>query len=85
MYDLIGDIHGHASDLVRLLEAVGYVSAGPGYCHPAGRRVIFLGGYIDRGPEIRRVLQIVRGMAEASDARAILGNHDFNALVSDGP
>jgi hypothetical protein len=85
MYDLIGDIHGHAADLVRLLEALGYVPAGPGYRHPGGRRVIFLGDYIDRGPEIRRTLRIVRGMVEAGDALAILGNHEFNALAFHTP
>jgi hypothetical protein len=85
MYDLIGDVHGHAAELVRLLEALGYVAAGPAYRHPAGRRVIFLGDYIDRGPEIGRVLQIVRGMVEAGDARAILGNHEFNALAFHTP
>ena len=40
---------------------------------------LFLGDYLDRGPEIREVLHTVRGMVEAGDALAILGNHESNA------
>lgn len=43
-------------------------------------RVIFLGDYIDRGPKIREVLKIVRGMVDGGSALAILGNHEINAL-----
>jgi hypothetical protein len=85
MYDLIGDLHGHAAELAALLEALGYVPAGSGYRHPGGRRVIFLGDYVDRGPEILRTLRIVRGMVDAGHARAILGNHEFNALAFHTP
>jgi hypothetical protein len=79
-YDLIGDIHGHADELTTLLESMGYARHDGHYTHPAGRQAIFLGDYIDRGPEIRRVLEIVRGMIEAGSANAILGNHEINAL-----
>ena len=48
MYDLIGEIHGHAGALVELLEHLGYEHSDSGYCHPA-RKVIFLGDFIDRG------------------------------------
>ncbi len=78
-YDLIGDIHGHAEKLVRLLERMGYQKDGEGYSHPE-RKAIFLGDYIDRGPEIRRTLRIVRTMVEQGTARAILGNHEYNAV-----
>lgn len=79
-YDIIGDIHGHAVALEALLGKLGYVEIGGIYRHPEERRVIFLGDYIDRGPDIRRVLQIVRSMVEAGAAMAILGNHEVNAL-----
>ncbi len=52
MYDLIGDIHGHASELVDLLAALGYSKHKGFYKHPA-RQAIFLGDYFDRGPQIR--------------------------------
>ena len=72
-YDIIPDIHGHHRKLVRLLDGLGYRR------HPEGRMALFLGDYLDRGPEIREVLHTVRGMVEAGDALAILGNHESNA------
>lgn len=57
----------------------------------AGQHVIgislvgFLGGYIDRWPEIRETLQIVQGMADAGQAVATRGNHEFNALAYNTP
>ncbi len=79
-YDIIGDIHGHADELRSLLATLGYKNGGGTCRHPDGRKVIFLGDYIDRGPKIREVLEIVRGMADAGTALAILGNHEVNAM-----
>ena len=79
-YDIIGDIHGHADELEALLSRLGYLEIAGRYRHPGGRKVIFLGDYLDRGPKIRRVLQIVRAMVDEGDALAILGNHEINAL-----
>ena len=59
MYDLIGDIHGHADCLVNLLEKLGYKKSGDVYHHPL-RQVIFLGDFIGRGPKIREVLLIAK-------------------------
>ncbi len=81
MFDLIGDIHGHAGPLERLLSELHYERKGSGYQHPDGRRVIFLGDYIDRGPDIPRTLEIVRSMVESRNAIALLGNHEWNALA----
>jgi hypothetical protein len=80
MYDLIGDIHGHADELVQLLELLGYEKARGSYRH-SDRKVIFLGDFIDRGPQIRQVLQTVRPMVEAGHALAVMGNHELNALA----
>ena len=71
MYDLIGDIHGHADALEQLLLKLGYQQVNGIYRHPE-RQVIFLGDFIDRGPKIREVLSIVRPMVEAGHA---LGGH----------
>ena len=79
-YDIIGDIHGHAAELEDLLRTLGYGEVDGRYSHPEGRKVVFLGDYIDRGPNIRRVLQIVRGMIDSGEAYGILGNHEVNAL-----
>ncbi len=79
MFDLIGDIHGHADKLRALLARLGYRLEQGAYRHPE-RSAIFLGDYIDRGPHIREALQIVRAMVEAQTAIALMGNHEFNAI-----
>ena len=79
-YDIIGDIHGHAATLKKLLYKLGYQSKRGVYSHPEGRKVVFLGDFLDRGPEILEVLRIARGMVDAGTALAILGNHEVNAL-----
>lgn len=80
MYDLIGDIHGHADELIQLLDLLGYQKKQSAYQHP-DRKVIFLGDFIDRGPQIRQVLEIVRPMVEEGKALAVMGNHELNALA----
>jgi hypothetical protein len=84
-YDLIGDIHGQHDKLTALLHMLGYQPRGRGFRHPEGRKIIFLGDYIDRGPKVREVLQTVRAMVEAGDALAIMGNHEYNAVCYHTP
>ena len=79
-FDIIGDIHGHADELEILLERLGYVEVNGVRQHPKGRRVVFLGDFIDRGPAIRRVLERVKGMIDHGSALAVMGNHELNAL-----
>ena len=55
MYDLIGDIHGHADELIQLLDALGYRKSQGVYGHPE-RMVIFLGDFIDRVVAVRAFL-----------------------------
>ena len=78
-YDIIGDIHGHADELEILLQKLGYQKLKGVYRHPS-RQAIFLGDFIDRGPNIRGVLHIVKDMVDAGFAQAIMGNHEFNAV-----
>jgi hypothetical protein len=78
-YDIVGDIHGHADALRRLLIKLDYTEDQGAFRH-AERKMIFLGDFIDRGPEQRQVLRIVRIMCEAGTASAVLGNHEFNAI-----
>ena len=84
MYDLIGDIHGHADALEQLLKTLGYARQKGVYRHP-DRRVIFLGDFIDRGPKIRETLEIVRPMIDSEAALAVMGNHELNALAFHTP
>ena len=79
MYDVIGDIHGHADALRRLLRELGYEQGPDGWRH-AERRAVFLGDFVDRGPEIKAVLEIARAMVESGAALAVMGNHEFNAV-----
>lgn len=80
MYDVIGDVHGQGAKLRALLERLGYVERQAVWRAPAGRQAVFVGDLIDRGPEQRAVLDIVRRMVDAGQARAVLGNHEFNAM-----
>ena len=79
MYDLIGDIHGHADELVALLAKMGYRETGGAWRHPE-RTAVFVGDFIDRGPKILETLKIVRPMLEEETAQAVLGNHEWNAF-----
>ncbi|UHQ55397.1 MULTISPECIES: metallophosphoesterase [Microbulbifer] len=82
-YDIIGDIHGHAAELEQLLLHLGYRETGSGFRHP-GRKVVFLGDFIDRGEHLRqhrRLLEIVMAMVNNGHALAVMGNHELNALA----
>ncbi len=78
-YDLIGDVHGCAHALARLLEGLGYHRQAGVWRHPR-RQAVFLGDIIDRGPHIREALHLVHDMVDHGQAHCILGNHEFNAL-----
>lgn len=80
-YDIIGDIHGHADELLELLNKLGYTDQGDCYKHPeSDRKAIFVGDFIDRGPQIKETLEIVKPMVGNGAALAVLGNHEYNAL-----
>ena len=85
MYDIIGDIHGHADTLERLLVKLGYQRVSGIYKHPEGRQVVYVGDFIDRGPKIRETLHVVRNMVEAGSAHAVMGNHEYNAVCFHTP
>ena len=79
--DIIGDIHGHADVLEQLLLELGYKrELFHNWSHPDGRKILFLGDYIDRGPKIRETIHIVRSMCENDNAIALMGNHEHNAV-----
>lgn len=78
-FDIIGDIHGYASALKNILDMLGYKEVNGTYTH-AFKKVIFLGDYIDRGPEIKETLKIVKSMVDNNMAFAVMGNHEYNAI-----
>jgi protein phosphatase len=81
-FDVIGDVHGCRAELVDLLITLGYapvlddqqrpVDAVP----PTGRRAVFLGDLVDRGPDSPGVLRLVMGMVAAGHALCVPGNHE---------
>ncbi|MEM7743417.1 MAG: metallophosphoesterase [Pseudomonadota bacterium] len=79
MWDIIPDIHGQWGKLAALLDQLGYRNAG-GWKHSEGRRLLFLGDLIDRGPENGMVIRTVRDLVEADRAVCIMGNHELNAV-----
>ena len=79
MYDFIGDIHGHADKLEKLLQKLGYQKINGVYSHPT-RKAFFLGDFIDRGPKIKETLEIVRPMIDHGHAKTVMANHEFNFI-----
>jgi protein phosphatase len=83
-FDIVGDIHGCFDELLELLMTLGYaVETESGDCRvaaPDGRKVVFLGDLVDRGPKIVEVLRLVMGMVEAGTAMCVPGNHDMKLL-----
>jgi protein phosphatase len=85
-FDIIGDVHGCSDELEQLLAQLGYTwSEQPPessglyrrvYRHPEGRKAIFVGDLVDRGPRILDTYQLVRHMADAGNALCVPGNHE---------
>jgi hypothetical protein len=78
-FDVIGDIHGCADQLEELLSALGYEERDGARRHE-DRTAVFVGDFIDRGPQQKRTIEIVRPMIQQGSALAVLGNHEFNAI-----
>ncbi|MBE2316420.1 polynucleotide kinase-phosphatase [Solirubrobacter sp. CPCC 204708] len=75
-FDIVGDVHGCHEELSTLLDRLGYTEAG----HPEGRRLVFVGDYVDRGPDTPNVLRTVMRLQAAGHAIALPGNHDVKLL-----
>lgn len=69
----IGDIHGRAD----LLEALlGQIEADEAPRGAAETQIIFLGDLVDRGPDSKRVLDLVVALGQERTVRLLRGNHD---------
>lgn len=77
-FDIIGDVHGCAVELVELLTELGWDVAPDltGATHPEERGVVFVGDLVDRGPASPDVLRLAMAMVESGDALCIPGNHE---------
>jgi polynucleotide kinase-phosphatase len=85
-FDIIGDIHGCYDELIELLTNLGYqIGAGGDGSSlvvrpPSGRKAIFLGDLVDRGPKVVEVLRLVMPMVAAETALCVPGNHDMKLM-----
>jgi len=89
-FDIIGDVHGCCDELEQLLRLLGYepkgeaeddgIWTGPIWSHPEGRKAVFLGDLVDRGPRIVDCVRLVRNMIHAGHALAVPGNHDLKLV-----
>src|SRR5262245_59878979 len=81
-FDIIGDVHGCASELVHLLRRLGYRRRSPRapFEHPAGRRAVFVGDLLDRGPRIVEAARIAMRMVTSGSAFCVPGNHEMSIL-----
>ncbi|MDT4921657.1 MAG: hypothetical protein QOI15_2559, partial [Pseudonocardiales bacterium] len=84
-FDVIGDIHGCRAELELLLVELGYRIGRDGEdraisAHHDGRRAVFVGDLVDRGPDTPGVLRLVMGMVAAGDAFCVPGNHENKLL-----
>ena len=89
-FDIIGDVHGCYDELLTLLGQLDYrVAAAPvaddrdlgvRVTPPEGRRAVFLGDLVDRGPASPQVLRLVMSMVRDGSALCVPGNHDIKLL-----
>lgn len=63
----VGDIHGRRDKLDALIDALPLV---------AGDRFVFLGDYVDRGPDSRGVVDRLLSLRERHPCTFLLGNHE---------
>ncbi|MCG9127687.1 polynucleotide kinase-phosphatase [Candidatus Poribacteria bacterium] len=82
-FDIIGDVHGCFDELTTLLRKLGYeisLEQGIPITHQQGRKVVFLGDYVDRGPDVVNVMKLVMKMHSDGIALCVPGNHDVRLV-----
>ena len=83
-FDIIGDVHGCLDEAVQLLRLLGYTVGGtreaPEVVAPQGRRAVFVGDLVDRGPDSPGVLRLVMAMVANGTAFCVPGNHDVKLM-----
>jgi len=79
-FDIIGDVHGCCDELEELLAKLGYEKQEDAYRHPAGRKAVFVGDLVDRGPRSLDTVRLVKDMVEAGSGYCVPGNHDVKFL-----
>lgn len=76
-FDIIGDVHGCFAELSELLQKLGWTLRDGVPHHPEGRKLVFVGDLVDRGPDSPSVLKLVMRGTVAGTVLAVPGNHDI--------
>jgi protein phosphatase len=83
-FDIVGDIHGCFDELVELLGQLGYtINQENGQytaSSPDGRKLVFVGDLVDRGPGTVQVLRLVSHLVQSGQAFCVPGNHDMKLV-----
>ena len=80
-FDVIGDVHACLDELNDLFSALGYVTDDvTGWRSPAGRTAVFVGDFVDRGPDNAGTLTLAMRMVAGGTALAVPGNHDMQLV-----
>jgi len=83
-FDVIGDVHGCFDELLELMAVLGYQvdrqDAAFTVVPPDGRKLVFVGDLVDRGPATPDVLRLVMMMVNAGQAFCVPGNHDIKLV-----
>ncbi len=83
-FNIVGDVHGCYDELSALLAQLGYQIEngpdGPKATPPDGRKTVFVGDLVDRGPKIPDVLRLVMRMVAEGTALCVPGNHDMKLM-----
>ncbi len=93
-FDIIGDVHGCCDELEALLAKLGYepedvpdespsgakVQYQTLWRHPEGRRAVFVGDLVDRGPRSLDAFDLMRNMVDHGTGLCVPGNHENKLL-----
>ena len=81
-FDIIGDVHGCYDELVALLRNLGHEvdPAAATVRITSGRKLLFLGDLVDRGPKTPDVLRLVMNAVASGTALCVPGNHDVKLM-----
>ncbi len=83
-FDIVGDVHGCFDELVELLGQLGYtINQQDGHytaSSPEGRKLVFVGDLVDRGPGTVQVLRLVSHLVQSGQAFCVPGNHDMKLV-----
>ena len=76
---VVGDLHGRADLLRHLLDRLAQEPRPPGSSRPT---LVFLGDYVDRGPDSRGVIDTLLSIPpEDFEVVTLMGNHDWAMIT----